>query len=72
VGSQSPFPVAIEARILPDKSDCGKGIMLRDERDQDAEWKIWEAWLAYISDRVTKIPGVTTEYVQPVDQSSSR
>jgi hypothetical protein len=24
--------------------------------------EIWEAWLAYISDRVTKIPGVTTEY----------
>ena len=40
------------------------------KRDQDAEWKIWEAWLAYISDRVTKIPGVTSEYVQPVDLSN--
>ncbi len=40
------------------------------KRDQDAEWKAWEAWLAYISDRVTKIPGVTTEYVQPVDLSN--
>jgi uncharacterized pyridoxal phosphate-dependent enzyme len=40
------------------------------KRDQDAEWKTWEAWLAYISDRVTKIPGVTTEYVQPVDLSN--
>jgi D-glucosaminate-6-phosphate ammonia-lyase len=39
-------------------------------RDQDAEWKIWESWLAYISDRVTKISGVTTEYVQPVDLSN--
>ena len=40
------------------------------KRDQDAEWRAWEAWLAYISDRVTKIPGVTTEYVQPVDLSN--
>jgi hypothetical protein len=40
------------------------------KRDQNAEWKAWEAWLAYISDRVTKIPGVTTEYVQPVDLSN--
>jgi uncharacterized pyridoxal phosphate-dependent enzyme len=40
------------------------------KRDQDAEWKVWEAWLAYISDRVTRIPGVTTEYVQPVDLSN--
>jgi hypothetical protein len=40
------------------------------KRDHDAEWKTWESWLGYISDRVTKIPGVTTEYVQPVDLSN--
>jgi uncharacterized pyridoxal phosphate-dependent enzyme len=40
------------------------------KRDHDAEWKTWESWLAYISDRVTKIPGVTTEIVQPVDLSN--
>jgi D-glucosaminate-6-phosphate ammonia-lyase len=40
------------------------------KRDQDAEWKTWESWLAYISDRVTKVPGVSTEYVQPIDLSN--
>jgi uncharacterized pyridoxal phosphate-dependent enzyme len=40
------------------------------KRDHDAEWKTWESWLAYISDRVTKVPGVTTEYVQPQDLSN--
>jgi L-seryl-tRNA(Ser) seleniumtransferase len=40
------------------------------KRDHDAEWKTWESWLAYISDRVVKVPGVTTEYLQPVDLSN--
>jgi D-glucosaminate-6-phosphate ammonia-lyase len=40
------------------------------KRDQNAEWKTWESWLAHISDRVTKISGVTTEYLQPVDLSN--
>jgi len=40
------------------------------KRDHDAEWKTWESWLAAISDRVTKIPGVSTEYIQPEDLSN--
>ncbi len=40
------------------------------KRDHDAEWKTWEGWLAYISDRVTKVPGVTTEVLQPEDLSN--
>ena len=40
------------------------------KRDHQAEWKTWETWLAYISDRVTKVPGVTTDVVQPEDLSN--
>ena len=40
------------------------------KRDHDAEWKQWESWLGYISDRVTKVPGVTTEVLQPADLSN--
>jgi uncharacterized pyridoxal phosphate-dependent enzyme len=40
------------------------------KRDHQAEWKVWESWLSYISDRVTKIPGVTTEVLQPEDLSN--
>src|SRR5205807_7469729 len=39
-------------------------------RDHKAEWQQWENWLAYISARVTKVPGVTTEVLQPVDLSN--
>ncbi len=31
------------------------------KRDHEAEWKSWQSQLALISDRVTKIPGVTTQ-----------
>lgn len=40
------------------------------KRDHEAEWKTWESWLASISDRVTKVSGVTTEYIQPEDLSN--
>jgi hypothetical protein len=40
------------------------------KRDHQAEWKVWESWLAYISDQVTKVPGVTTEILQPEDLSN--
>lgn len=39
-------------------------------RDHDAEWKQWESWLGYIKDRVTSVPGVTTEVHQPEDLSN--
>jgi L-seryl-tRNA(Ser) seleniumtransferase len=35
------------------------------KRDYKAEYKTWESWLARISDRVTKVPGVTTEVRAP-------
>ena len=35
-----------------------------------ADAAAWESWLAAISDRVTKIPGVSTEYIQPEDLSN--
>jgi D-glucosaminate-6-phosphate ammonia-lyase len=40
------------------------------KRDHDAEWKVWQSWLSYISDRVKKVPGVTTEVLQPEDLSN--
>ena len=40
------------------------------KRDHQAEWKVWESWLSYIGDRVTKISGVTTEVLQPEDLSN--
>jgi L-seryl-tRNA(Ser) seleniumtransferase len=41
-------------------------------RDHDREWRTWEGWLHQIAARVGKVPGVTTELVQPaglVDRS---
>jgi hypothetical protein len=40
------------------------------KRDHDAEWKQWEAWINYIGAEVTKVPGVTTEILQPEDLSN--
>src|SRR5579872_793333 len=34
-------------------------------RDHDAEWKVWEAWLATIRDQATKVATVKTEVLQP-------
>jgi D-glucosaminate-6-phosphate ammonia-lyase len=39
-------------------------------RDHDAEWKQWEGWLETIRLQVTRVPGVTTEIVQPEDLSN--
>lgn len=39
-------------------------------RDHDAEWKQWEAWLAVIAAKVTQVPGVATEILQPEDLSN--
>jgi uncharacterized pyridoxal phosphate-dependent enzyme len=39
-------------------------------RDHDAEWKQWETWLDSIKQRVTAVPGVTTEVTQPEDLSN--
>jgi hypothetical protein len=35
------------------------------QRDHDAEWKRWSAWLDHIAQRVSSIAGVTTTVVQP-------
>jgi uncharacterized pyridoxal phosphate-dependent enzyme len=35
------------------------------KRDYQAEFKVWESWLASISKTVTSVPGVTTEVKQP-------
>jgi len=35
------------------------------KRDHDAEWKQWESWLGRISRSVERVPGVTTEVLQP-------
>lgn len=35
------------------------------KRDHDAEYKQWESWNASIADKVTTVPGVTTEVRQP-------
>lgn len=40
------------------------------KRDHDAEWKQWEAWNNYIGGEATKVPGVTTEILQPEDLSN--
>ena len=40
------------------------------KRDHDAEWKTWQSWLDSIAARVTAIPGVTTEILQPSDLSN--
>ncbi len=31
------------------------------ERDHAAEWKEWQAWMQFVQQRVTTVPGVTTE-----------
>ena len=36
-------------------------------RDHPSEWSTWMDWLNYISDKLTKIKGVTTSVKQPVD-----
>ncbi|MBV8819941.1 MAG: PLP-dependent transferase [Acidobacteriaceae bacterium] len=40
------------------------------KRDHPAEWKTWESWNSYIAERVTKVPGVSTEIHQPEDLSN--
>ncbi|MEZ5402295.1 MAG: aminotransferase class V-fold PLP-dependent enzyme [Bryobacteraceae bacterium] len=35
------------------------------KRDHDAEWKQWEGWLDTIAKSVKRVPGVTTEVLQP-------
>jgi D-glucosaminate-6-phosphate ammonia-lyase len=35
------------------------------KRDYQAEFKVWESWLANISKSVTSVPGVTTEVLHP-------
>ena len=35
------------------------------KRDHQAEWKTWESWLNHISERVGRLPSVTTEVLQP-------
>ena len=40
------------------------------KRDHKAEWAQWEAWLNYIGERATSVPGVTTEILQPEDLSN--
>jgi D-glucosaminate-6-phosphate ammonia-lyase len=42
------------------------------KRDHKAEWRQWEAWLDYISERVKKIDGVTTQVRQPNEGLSNR
>jgi L-seryl-tRNA(Ser) seleniumtransferase len=39
-------------------------------RDHEAEWKQWESWLAEIAQSVEKVPGVTTEVLQPRGRSN--
>lgn len=36
-----------------------------NKRDLQAEFKEWESWYAYISDRITKVPGVTAKVRGP-------
>ena len=40
-------------------------------RDHKAEWAQWQSWLDTISNRVTKIPGVTTRVEQPDSLSNN-
>jgi D-glucosaminate-6-phosphate ammonia-lyase len=35
------------------------------KRDHDAEWKMWESWLAEIARSVERVDGVTTNVLQP-------
>jgi D-glucosaminate-6-phosphate ammonia-lyase len=36
-----------------------------NKRNIQAEYKEWESWYAHISDRITKVPGVTTQVRSP-------
>jgi L-seryl-tRNA(Ser) seleniumtransferase len=40
------------------------------KRDHDAEWKQWQSWLNYIAEHATRVPGVTSEILQPEDLSN--
>jgi uncharacterized pyridoxal phosphate-dependent enzyme len=40
------------------------------KRDLDAEWKQWQAWLDCIAEQATRVPGVTSEILQPEDLSN--
>jgi L-seryl-tRNA(Ser) seleniumtransferase len=35
------------------------------KRDHDAEWKMWESWLAHIADQAKRVPTVRTEVLAP-------
>lgn len=41
------------------------------KRDHKAEWAQWEAWLATISQAVTKVNGVTTQVIEPEGLSNN-
>src|SRR5438105_2915096 len=40
------------------------------KRDHDAEWKQWEGWLATIRERVSSVPTVRTQVLQPEGPSN--
>jgi uncharacterized pyridoxal phosphate-dependent enzyme len=40
------------------------------KRDHDAEWKQWQSWLDQIAEQATRVPGVTSEILQPADLSN--
>jgi len=40
------------------------------KRDHAAEWKRWQAWLDYIAGQAARVPGVTSEILQPEDLSN--
>ena len=40
------------------------------KRDHKKEWQTWLSWLKTISDRVTKLDGVTTKVFEPTDLSN--
>ncbi len=40
------------------------------QRDHDAEWRTWTAWLGEIADRVTSVDGVTAHMLEPVGLSN--
>jgi L-seryl-tRNA(Ser) seleniumtransferase len=40
------------------------------KRDHEAEWNQWQSWLDHIAEQATKVPGVTSEILQPEDLSN--
>jgi L-seryl-tRNA(Ser) seleniumtransferase len=40
------------------------------KRDHEAEWKQWQSWLDHIAGQATRVPGVTSEILQPADLSN--